>query len=396
MNLIQLFRRSTNSASFVPEIDGLRFFCIFLVMLFHLNTAMQKNVAEYHQYWEAQYALKNISNLAWWIGRLDLGVKVFFAISGYILGMPFLKYYLYQGKKIDIKQYFIRRLTRLEPPFIINLLAMMAAQIILQHSNFVDTLKHFFVGIFYAHYPVYGKANPINPVTWSLETEAQFYIALPLLLAGIFLFKKRIHQLIAFFILLAAFLWFKHLIYIHHISYIANSIFYYFTFFAIGTIYAAAHLARPDIFFNGAKKVSFDILGLISIFCLFYFYKPQQLLSNTLLFNVAVFGLFLSAFRGKLFNWFFTRPIIYLIGGMCYSIYLIHYALFTFIMPHSVHWSLHMGYWPDLLLQIIIVFPITLLVCGLFFLWIEKPCMNKDWPQQLMSKLGLRKEIKSH
>lgn len=392
MNLIQVFRRSTSSASFVPEIDGLRFFCIFLVMIFHINTAMHKNVVEYHEYWESQLAIRHISNPTWWIARLDLGVKVFFAISGYILGMPFLKYYLHQGKKIDIKQYFIRRLTRLEPPFIISLLALMFAQIVLQHKNILETIQHFIAGIFYAHYPIYGQANPINPVTWSLETEAQFYITLPLLLAVLFLFKKRSQQLVVFVIMLSAFLWFKHLIYIHQIKHIANSIFYYFPFFAVGTIYAAAHLARPDVFFSGTKKISYDALGLISVFCLFYFYKPQQVVSNTILFNLAVFGLFLSTFRGKLFNWFFTRPIIYLIGGMCYSIYLLHYALFSFIIPHTIQWTPHMGYWPDLLLQILIVFPITLALCGLFFILVEKPCMNKDWPQQLMAKLGLRKK----
>jgi peptidoglycan/LPS O-acetylase OafA/YrhL len=396
MNLIQRFQRSTSSASFVPEIDGLRFFCIFLVMIFHLNTAMHKNVDAYHAYWQNQLLIKTMGDLSWWVARLDLGVKVFFAISGYILGMPFLKYYLYGGKKIDIKQYLVRRLTRLEPPFIISLLGMMLIQIVLFHKNAIEWVKHFVAGIFYAHYPIYGSSSPINPVTWSLETEAQFYISLPILLALVFLFKKRLQQIGAFVVLLLVFLWFKHQIYVYHVTQLLNSIFYYFTFFAVGTIYAAAHLARPTIFFNGNKKIMFDALGIASILCLFYFYKPQQYLLNTLFFNVGVFGLFLSAFRGKLFNWFFTRPIIYLIGGMCYSIYLLHYALFSMLMPFTIKLSIHHGYWADLLVQACIVFPIALIICGIFYLLIEKPCMNKDWPSQLMHYLGLRRNKMSH
>jgi peptidoglycan/LPS O-acetylase OafA/YrhL len=396
MNLIQRFQRSTSSASFVPEIDGLRFFCIFLVMIFHLNTAMHKNVDAYHAYWQNQLLIKTMGDLSWWVARLDLGVKVFFAISGYILGMPFLKYYLYGGKKIDIKQYLVRRLTRLEPPFIISLLGMMLIQIVLFHKNAIEWVKHFVAGIFYAHYPIYGSSSPINPVTWSLETEAQFYISLPILLALVFLFKKRLQQIGAFVVLLLVFLWFKHQIYVYHVTQLLNSIFYYFTFFAVGTIYAAAHLARPTIFFNGNKKIMFDALGIASILCLFYFYKPQQYLLNTLFFNVGVFGLFLSAFRGKLFNWFFTRPIIYLIGGMCYSIYLLHYALFSMLMPLTIKLSIHHGYWADLLVQACIVFPIALIICGIFYLLIEKPCMNKDWPSQLMHYLGLRRNKMSH
>ncbi|MBU3677488.1 MAG: acyltransferase, partial [Chitinophagaceae bacterium] len=125
MSVIQLFRRSTSNASFVPEIDGLRFFCIFLVMVFHLNTAMNKSIPAYQDYWKTQMAIKTMGDLSWWVARFDLGVKVFFAISGYILGMPFIKYYWFGGKPINLKQYFIRRLTRLEPPFVISLLVLM-------------------------------------------------------------------------------------------------------------------------------------------------------------------------------------------------------------------------------------------------------------------------------
>jgi peptidoglycan/LPS O-acetylase OafA/YrhL len=58
---------------------------------------------------------KTYFSTAWWWVRLDLGVKVFFAISGFILALPFLKYYFgLSDKKVQLKSYFIRRLTRLE------------------------------------------------------------------------------------------------------------------------------------------------------------------------------------------------------------------------------------------------------------------------------------------
>ncbi|MBU3676538.1 MAG: acyltransferase, partial [Chitinophagaceae bacterium] len=260
----------------------------------------------------------------------------------------------------------------------------------------LSSLQHFLAGIVYAHFPIYGHSNPLNPVTWSLETEAQFYITLPLLLALVFKFKHKILQGVAFAILLIGMLWFKDLIFTHTWYALSNSIFYYFTFFAIGTVYAAAQLSNPTFFFNGKKTIVFDWIGVASILMLFQFYKPQHHLSNTLMFNVGVFGLFLSVFRGKSFNWFFTRPLIYLIGGMCYTIYLWHYALFAFIVRYTSQWSLHKGYWMDLLLQGIIVFPLALGICGVLYLLIEKPCMNKDWPLQLMVYLGLRRKTNSH
>ena len=37
-------KRKTNSVSFIPEIDGLRFFAIITVVLFHLNSALSKSL----------------------------------------------------------------------------------------------------------------------------------------------------------------------------------------------------------------------------------------------------------------------------------------------------------------------------------------------------------------
>jgi peptidoglycan/LPS O-acetylase OafA/YrhL len=54
--------------------------------------------------------------------RLVLGVKVFFAISGFVLALPFLIYdFGLSNNPIQLKSYFKRRLTRLEPPFILTL-----------------------------------------------------------------------------------------------------------------------------------------------------------------------------------------------------------------------------------------------------------------------------------
>ena len=44
MKLSSLLSRKTSSNSFIPEIDGLRFFAIITVVLFHLNTALSKEV----------------------------------------------------------------------------------------------------------------------------------------------------------------------------------------------------------------------------------------------------------------------------------------------------------------------------------------------------------------
>ncbi len=92
------FRRITTQKRFIPEIDGLRFVAISSVVLLHIYAALESgNVA------------------VPWAMDVDLpkrGVELFFAISGFILGVPFASHRLLQAPKVNLKQYFLRRLTR--------------------------------------------------------------------------------------------------------------------------------------------------------------------------------------------------------------------------------------------------------------------------------------------
>jgi peptidoglycan/LPS O-acetylase OafA/YrhL len=128
------------------------------------------------------------------------------------------------------------------------------------------------------------------------------------------------------------------------------------------------------------------LIGFASVFLIFYFYKPQHIWYNNVIFNLAVFAMMVATFKGKLFNYFYTRPWVYVIGGMCYSIYLLHYALFHFVVPYTSNIQLGMGYKMDYLVQIIIALPIMLLVTTVFYLLVERPCMDMDWPKKLKSK----------
>ena len=87
----KLLQRSTQSTSFIPEIDGLRFFAIITVVFFHLNTAYSRQIGMDDLAVGVMGGKENMWAPAWWIIRLDMGVKVFFAISGFVLALPFLK-----------------------------------------------------------------------------------------------------------------------------------------------------------------------------------------------------------------------------------------------------------------------------------------------------------------
>jgi len=109
------FRRITTQNRFIAQIDGLRFVAIAWVVFFHIYAVLSDRGAV-----PAPVPLDT-----------DLpkrGVELFFAISGFILGVPFASALLRNAPAVNLKQYLLRRLTRLEPPYFISLFVWAAAQ----------------------------------------------------------------------------------------------------------------------------------------------------------------------------------------------------------------------------------------------------------------------------
>jgi peptidoglycan/LPS O-acetylase OafA/YrhL len=113
------FRRITTQKRFIPQIDGLRFVAIASVVFFHIYAALENGAVP--------------PPIPLDIDMPKHGVELFFAISGFILGVPFASRYLLQAPKVNLKSYFLRRLTRLEPPYFLALLAWAAMQRLVAH-----------------------------------------------------------------------------------------------------------------------------------------------------------------------------------------------------------------------------------------------------------------------
>ncbi len=173
--LLSLGRRVTSSGNFIPEIDGLRFIAIAWVLAHHIgNEFIKLEGARY----PGQIAG---SQLVSWLETLRFGVQLFFVISGFILGMPFIRHY-YQGEnRPSLRNYYIRRVSRIEPPFIINLTLLLILLLVTKSQLPSTALPHFLASIGYVHNLAYQQMSTINFVTWTLEIEAQFYILAPFL-----------------------------------------------------------------------------------------------------------------------------------------------------------------------------------------------------------------------
>jgi peptidoglycan/LPS O-acetylase OafA/YrhL len=352
------FRRKTSGGAFIPEIDGLRFVAIAAVVSFHLHAQLVR-----------YYSLRLPAIPTKLLNSGDRGVTLFFVISGFILALPLASHRLRGGASVDLRRYFQRRLTRLEPPYILNLVLCAVLLVLVNHKSIASILPHLFASLFYSHNLLYGSLSTINPVAWSLEIEVQFYIIMPLL-ACVFAIRNALARrtLMVAVMLTAGILqalW-------GQTPWVQMSILYYVQFFMAGLVLADLYLTRSR---EPAKSWHWDVLTLAGWPLVF-------LLGNGAVLHVVlpfiVLTLYWAVFHGRLTNYVFRLPVLTSVGGMCYTIYLYHFLTIAFatrILGHNARTWLMIGVSAALIAA----------VSAAFFLFVERPCMDRNWPAKFAS-----------
>jgi peptidoglycan/LPS O-acetylase OafA/YrhL len=358
------FRRITSQKLFIPQIDGLRFVAISSVVFFHLYASLNHGGAVLN----AGFDGANVGMLS------KRGVELFFVISGFILGVPFASAYLRGTPKIKLKQYFLRRLTRLEPPYILSLLVWAGLLFVVGQQSGREIMPHLLASMAYLHNVIYQSDSTINVVAWSLEVEVQFYILVPLLASVYAIADTRLRRGVIVVLMLASALLGGRLVN----TWGQASIAYYLPFFLSGFLLCDLYVTRSD----WQLSWSWDLVALLG-WPLVWYLSPGW---SHLMLPFIIVALYLAAFRGKVCSAIFSHPILTDIGGMCYSLYLFHFLVISAVCRLSR--PLHLGdnFWAYYALQSIVVLPFVLIFCGIFFLLVERPCMDKDWPRKMRNR----------
>jgi peptidoglycan/LPS O-acetylase OafA/YrhL len=334
--------------------------------------------------------------LACFLHAISVGVDLFFVVSGFLLVLPFAGHYLHGEKPVSLRAYFTRRLTRLEPPYLVHLLVLVVVCAVLgKHVPslaryvgetpiqngfgwFAEALRHIAASSVYCHYILFRTYPVPNGVLWSLEVEVQFYILVPLL-AGVFAVRNRALR---------------------------------------RTIIGTAMVASSALASIGGPDMHYTLLGhlqeFLAGFLLVDFYLTEWRDTDTthyrwdaisligwvgILFRES-FGPFtvfllpwlmllayLSAFRGILFRKALSNPWITTIGGMCYTIYMYHNMIISGLIGFTMRWATGI-LWLDFLLQTAIFSVILLGSCSVMFLLFERPFMQRDWHKKLWARLS--------
>jgi peptidoglycan/LPS O-acetylase OafA/YrhL len=376
-----IFKRVTSSGRYIPEVDGLRFVAIASVVLFHFNGEMLKHNSNTYLDDKFDYNILN-----YLISNGDRGVPIFFAISGFILALPFSNYYINGStKKIALKNYFLRRLTRLEPPYILVMLVLFLASIFIVKKFSVHDLSLSFISsLFYTNnfFNRTGHWPFLNVVAWTLEIEVQFYILAPLF-AKVFKLKTLVRRsIVLFFIVVFP-------LYHYFVNLPFNSLLNFIQFFAVGLLLADLYYRPIHIKFN-----NYTAFGVGLVLFLFIWILKWNNISNRLVGGIGVAGfplMILGFFYIVLFSagWkkILSSNIISIIGGMCYSIYLLHFPIISILEKRTFQYTFTNYYILDWLIQFVIIVGTVLVVSALFFLLIEKPCMQANWPKKILLKV---------
>lgn len=355
--------------------DGLRFIAIVSVVSLHCYAEMLDRMGISFASLDAAHPLLRF------IGHGGYGVEVFFAISGFILALPFARQYLRAGREVRLSTYFLRRLTRLEPPYIVWLfirtVLLLAAGALPLHF----LLAHLLASLLYVHNIAFAIASRIEAVSWTLEIEVQFYCLAPILT----LIYRIAHPwprrlLLSTCIAIATPLQWAFLPGWHgaqNAGVFNLSLLAAIQFFLGGLLVA-------DFYVDGWARIPttwrWDVVSLVFWPLLFWLQPHAFRFLGPLVLPV----LFIAAFKGRVVPQVLRNAVISTIGGMCYSIYLTHRTTIMVVQLLLAHFHLHFAAW--LASSLLLGIPVSVAAGALYFVCIERPCMDPKWPQKLLAR----------
>lgn len=373
-----------DSRAYVPELDGLRFLAIMFVLVWHASLRAARYIDH------ANATGPAIGNFYRFFPHGEIGVALFFFISGFVVSQPFVAKPRAQWK---VGAYYKRRFMRIYPPYLIAITICFVVLAVVGHTpvdanafkeGTVSLNQSFAASLVYMHGIVFDSPSRLNPPMWSLEIEVLFYAVLPLLMM-VYCWtpsrRVRIGLMSAMIVLAVA----------ASSAMIQSTqtdlrlrwgLFYHAYLFLMGIV--AADLAGDAVLRPHRKGTVYDLVFLGGVGALvglgLLMTKNDARMLNSLyalevqaLTILSLVLIFTGAFRGRLASRCLSLGWVRLIGTMCYSLYLTHIIVMTAageVLAKVLHTrDAALIY----LVYLSVLVSAALVVGGLFYVCVERP-----------------------
>ncbi|MDI9402562.1 MAG: acyltransferase [Limnohabitans sp.] len=390
-----LFRRVTSTGAFLPELDGLRAVAILPVVLFHSVMYMVVKAPEIVASTNGVDPLRTL--FGWSISHGFLGVQLFFAISGFVVTLPFARHFLLGERKPSLRAFYVKRITRIEPPYLIALVLFGVGVFMTARENF--RIEDFLAGAVYLRTALFGETPWAFFISWSLEIEVQFYVLAPFLAAIFALRSDTLRRAILVVAIALASVYAARVRLsgaelpplggpLQHGSWLGSEI----AFFLVGMLVADLWTTRELAHKMRVRSSLYDLAFLAGLVAMLATYRALEVSAwGIALLPLGLFAVLLGAFRGRLVRAVLSLPLVTAIGGACYTIYLLHFLVVSgagrFLAPF-VDAPVIGGSFERVVF--FLGLPFALLVtalCLCAFPLLERPFMYGDWPERLWRAL---------
>lgn len=368
------------SATYLGPLDGLRALAIAFVIVWHVC------VRVFRLTMTGPFDASDNAGFLKWVPHGEIGVSLFFFISGFIIVRPFMNGS--QGlSMVDIGRFYLRRVLRIAPPHavLVTLAFLVLAGVGYrpEHAVNFDAARQslgasYAASLVFMNGLIFHSPPRLNPPTWSLEIEIQFYLVSPLIVVWFLAYQRWVRGGILSILpaLVAAFCVVLIVTVFGAYSPLRWTLISYLHLFLLGVL--VAYFETTGRLQGQARARRYDAvflagLGILMATGLFRdqvsFGAETVRIFGTML---AVGGMFYGAVRGRIMFAMLGSRWVTLLGAMSYSIYLTHVAVIQltetalfqrFAFHHIV---------PDLLLALLVALPSVLVVGALYYIWVER------------------------
>jgi peptidoglycan/LPS O-acetylase OafA/YrhL/VanZ family protein len=176
-------RGTIENNSYIRGLDGLRAFAALAVFIVH-----------FQQFTQVELSFGPVDFTRWMING-NTGVALFFALSGFLLAIPFCKA-LERREFPNTLQYLKHRAVRIIPLYYLCFFGLL---MIKGFSGPEVSFNNITSHLFFVHNLKDSQVMSLNPPFWTLAVEMQFYLILPL----VFLAMRQLKYHLAQFALIA-------------------------------------------------------------------------------------------------------------------------------------------------------------------------------------------------